>query len=119
MNWLFVFLGGGIGSILRYGTVLATGRFWQHAFPLGTLIANIVACTALGIIVALLRDKVQSSEAWYLFLVIGVCGGYSTFSSFAKDNIDLFEKGNYWIGAANIVLSVGLCLAAVWLGKKA
>jgi fluoride exporter len=119
MNWLLVFLGGGLGAVMRYGTTALTGKFWQHAFPLATLLSNVIACAILGIAVALLRDRIQATEAWYAFIVIGICGGYSTFSSFAKENIDLFEKGNYWIGAANIVLSVGLCLAAVWLGKKA
>jgi len=118
MNWILVFLGGGLGALMRFGTVALTTKWWQSVFPLATLISNVVACLILGVTLALLREKIQSSEGWYTFMVIGICGGYSTFSSFAKENIELFEKGNYLIGLLNIVLSITLCLAAVYLGKK-
>lgn len=118
MNWILVFVGGGLGSLMRFGTSTIIGKWWQHVFPLATLISNVLACIILGVTVGILRDKIQSSEAWYAFMVIGICGGYSTFSSFARENIDLFEKGNYAIGVLNIVLSVALCFSAVYLGKK-
>jgi CrcB protein len=51
-------------------------------------------------------------------MVIGICGGYSTFSSFAKENLELFEKGNYLIGGLNIAVSITLCIVAVYVGKK-
>jgi CrcB protein len=119
MNWILVFLGGGLGSLLRFSTSAVIGKWWQQAFPLATLVSNVIACLLLGITVAMLRDKVQSNELWYTFIVIGICGGYSTFSTFAKENLELFEKGNYAIGLLNILLSLGLCMAAVYLGKKA
>ncbi|ASS47404.1 MAG: hypothetical protein A3D31_16305 [Candidatus Fluviicola riflensis] len=118
MNWLLVFLGGGLGATMRFGTSALVTKWWQHAFPLATLISNVVACLVLGITIALLRDKIHSNEGWYTFMVIGICGGYSTFSSFAKENLDLFEKGNYLMGGLNIVVSVTLCIVAVYLGKK-
>lgn len=118
MNWLLVFLGGGLGATMRFGTTVLTAKWWQHTFPLATLISNVAACLILGITIALLRDKIHSNEHWYTFMVIGICGGYSTFSSFAKENLDLFEKGNYLIGGLNIVVSVALCIVAVYLGKK-
>lgn len=118
MNWLLVFLGGGLGATMRFGTSALVTKWWQNTFPLTTLISNVVACLILGVTVALLRDKIHSNEGWYTFMVIGICGGYSTFSSFAKENLDLFEKGNYLIGGLNIVVSVALCLAAVYVGKK-
>lgn len=118
MNWILVFLGGGLGSLLRYGTSVLTARFWHHAFPLATLLSNVIACIILGITVALLREKLQSHEAWYTFMVVGICGGYSTFSTFAKDNLDLFDKGNVGMAALNIAVSVALCIVAVYLGRK-
>jgi CrcB protein len=118
MNWLLVFLGGGLGATMRFGTTALVTKWWQHAFPLATLISNVVACLVLGIVVALLRDKMQSNEQWYTFMVIGICGGYSTFSSFAKENLELFEKGNYLIGGLNIAVSITLCIVAVYVGKK-
>lgn len=119
MNWILVFFGGGLGAMMRFGTSAVVNKWWQQLFPLATLISNVAACLILGVTVALLRDKIQASETWYTFMVVGICGGYSTFSSFAKENIDLFEKGNYAIGILNIVLSLTLCLAAVYIGKKA
>jgi CrcB protein len=118
MNWILVFLGGGLGAFMRFGTTAITAKWWQTVFPVATLISNVVACLILGITLAILRDKIQTNEGWYTFMVVGICGGYSTFSSFAKENIELFEKGNYAIGLLNILLSVSLCLVAVYLGKK-
>jgi len=118
MNWLLVFLGGGLGSLLRFGTNTLINKWWANVFPLATLISNVAACLILGATVAMLRGKIQSSDLWYAFIVIGICGGYSTFSSFAKENLELFEKGNYAIGALNIVVSVGLCIGAIYVGKK-
>ena len=109
MNWLLVFLGGGLGATLRYGTVAISKKWWSTDFPLGTLISNVLACLILGITITLLRHKVTSAEQWNAFIVIGICGGYSTFSSFAKENLDLFDKGHYAIGVLNILLSPGYC----------
>ena len=116
--WLAVFLGGGIGSLMRYGTGLITSSYWKNTFPLATFISNLLACIILGATVAILRNKIQHNDWWYAFIVIGVCGGFSTFSSFAKENLELFEKGNYWLGILNIVLSVGLCIGAIYLAKR-
>jgi len=118
MNWILVFLGGGLGALMRFGTTAITAKWWQTVFPLATLISNVIACLILGITLAILRDKIQTNEGWHTFMVVGICGGYSTFSSFAKENIELFEKGNYAIALLNILLSVSLCLVAVYIGKK-
>jgi len=118
MQWLLVFLGGGLGSLLRFGVTAATAKWWNNMFPLATLISNVLACLILGFTIAVLREKVQNNELWYAFMVIGICGGFSTFSSFAKENIELFEKGNYLVGLLNIAVSVSLCMAAVYLARK-
>lgn len=118
MNWLLVFLGGGLGATLRYGTVAVSKKWWSHDFPIGTLLSNVIACLILGITITILKNKIASADYWNAFIVIGICGGYSTFSSFARENLDLFDKGHYFIGILNILLSLGLCLLAVWLGKK-
>lgn len=118
MIWLAVFLGGGLGSLMRYGTGLLTQKYWQHSFPLATLLSNLLACIILGITILILRGKIQHSDWWYAFIVIGICGGFSTFSTFAKENVELFQKGNIGLGILNIGLSVGLCMAAVYLAKR-
>lgn len=118
MQWLVVFLGGGLGALMRFGIAGITGKWWNGVFPLATLLSNVLACLILGFTVAVLRDKLQNSELWYTFIVMGICGGFSTFSSFAKENLELFEKGNYVIAAMNILASVALCIAAVYLARK-
>ena len=118
MQWLLVFIGGGLGALLRFGVAAIVAKWWNHLFPLATLLSNVFACLILGFTIAVLRDKVQNSELWYTFMVIGICGGFSTFSSFAKENLELFEKGNYVIAVLNIVISVSLCIAAVYIARK-
>lgn len=118
MQWLLVFLGGGLGTLLRFGTSTIVSKWWNPIFPLATLIVNLLACIILGLTIAALRGKIQHNELLYAFMVIGICGGFSTFSAFAKENLDLFEKGYWLIALINIVLSVGLCIGAIYLAKK-
>jgi fluoride exporter len=110
MSWFAVFLGGGFGSLMRFGI----GKIpFTSQFPLNTLISNIIACSLLGIVVY----SVKPQENWQLFLTIGICGGLSTFSTFSKETFDLFQSGNYMIALANILISVVACLGIFWLVK--
>ena len=118
MIWLAVFIGGGIGSLMRFGTGMLVNRFWAGAFPLATLIANFVACLILGLGIAYIKERIQDSELLYAFLIIGICGGYSTFSTFAKENMDLIEKGQWVIMLLNVLVSVSLCAGVIWMVKK-
>lgn len=115
---LYVFLGGGIGSLMRYGISQLVGKVNPADFPLATFVSNLLASLILGVGIALLRHKTQSSEQLYAFLVIGICGGFSTFSTFAKENLELFEKGHLFLGILNILVSLVLCIAAVYFGKR-
>jgi CrcB protein len=118
MAAIFVFLGGGIGALLRYFVSLLTDKVASTTLPMATLISNVVASFLLGVFVALLKDKIHHSDYWYAFLVIGVCGGFSTFSSFAKENLALIEKGQFVYAGLNILVSVVLCILAVYIGKR-
>lgn len=115
---VYIFIGGGLGALLRYGVSSFVGKINPSDFPVATFISNVVASLILGVTIAFLRHKTQTSDAWYAFLVIGICGGFSTFSSFAKENLELFEKGNVFLGVLNILVSVVLCIAAVYFGKR-
>ena len=112
---LAVFIGGGIGSLLRFGIILASVHFnWQ--FPAGTLLANIISSILLGFVVGLAGIRVDISPVLKLFFITGLCGGFSTFSTFSYETLDLLNTGRYLWGTANIVMNVVLCIISVSLG---
>jgi fluoride exporter len=121
-NLIIVFIGGGLGSLARYG-IGKTLSGWPSIFPFGTLTANILACLILGTFSgwAIFRsaDVVATSR---LFVVVGFCGGFSTFSSFSNETIQLFLNDRWVEAALNIIVSIIACLAAtffgMWLGKS-
>ncbi|MCB0704792.1 MAG: fluoride efflux transporter CrcB [Saprospiraceae bacterium] len=114
--WLWVFLGGGLGSMSRYGISRLLGKV-NSSFPFATLAANILACILLGFLVGLsLREELGPTNR--LFLMTGFCGGFSTFSTFSSETWQLFESGHYAYALGNIGGSVLLCLFAIFIGLK-
>ena len=103
---LFVALGGSIGAVLRY-LVANVGQSWTtYSFPIGTLIVNILGCAAIGLITAMIvGSQSQHREVLRLLLVIGVLGGFTTFSSFAFDTIELFDDGRFGQAMLYVVLT--------------
>lgn len=116
MKYLLVLLGGGAGSLARYvaGTAIMT-RFGSR-FPLGTLVINVTGSFLIGLIMTLLTERFEPGTHWRPLLVIGFLGGYTTFSSFEWETYSHVREGGGWIGLANVVASVTLGYAAVWLG---
>ncbi|HEY2132775.1 MAG TPA: fluoride efflux transporter CrcB [Acetobacteraceae bacterium] len=118
MPYLCVALGGAIGSVGRYWTGLVAARAWGEAFPWGTMVINILGSFVIGFFGTLtLPDGPLPADAnMRAFVMVGLCGGYTTFSSFSLQTLVLIKAGD-WAGAVgNAVLSVLLCLAAVALG---
>ena len=111
-----IVLGGGAGSLTRYvaGTAIMT-RFGGR-FPLGTLAINVTGSFLIGLIMTVLTERLQPSPYWRPLLVIGFLGGYTTFSSFEWETYSAVREGAVWAGLVNVVGSVTLGYAAVWLG---
>lgn len=113
-NVLAVFVGGGLGSLCRYGFGLLIPNS-DTGFPMATLMANICACFALGYLSSyLLRNNL--SEHWKLLLGTGFCGGFSTFSTFSKETLELSQGGLTTWAVFYLILSVILGILAVFLG---
>lgn len=116
-NTVLIFFGAGIGGVLRYwisnGTYLILGK----QFPYGTLIVNVSGCFLMGLLFVLTMERIDGfGSQLRALLLIGLLGGYTTFSSFSIETINLFENGNYMSAVMNILLSTGICLLAAWLG---
>jgi fluoride exporter len=121
MLYVFIALGGAIGSVLRYwlSTILDTRL--NAAFPWGTLCVNVTGCIAIGLFANLTGTDgrhVGSLESRFFFMT-GVCGGYTTFSSFSLQTLSLVREGDSLRAAAYVLSSVLLCLLGVWLGHQA
>jgi len=91
---LFVGIGGGLGSILRYTISLFVGKHIPIVFPLGTLLVNISGCFLIGVFYAIIARHSDFNSEWRLFLITGICGGYTTFSTFSHDGLILLKQGS-------------------------
>ena len=119
MGFLWVALGGAVGSSARYGVNLIAPRVLGFEFPWATMIVNILGCFAMGYISAALREKMPDDENMRLFLTTGLLGGFTTFSAFSFDFFGLMQKGEMPSAVVYAVVSVALSIIAVMLGFKA
>lgn len=113
---LLIGLGGFFGSIGRYLTAVLFTRIWASTFPLGTIVANVLGCLLIGVVYGLSARMGWLNPEWRLFLATGFCGGYTTFSSFAFENADLLQSGQYWTFLLYLISSITLGITAVFLG---
>jgi CrcB protein len=113
---LIVGLGGGAGSILRYLCQKWVYQFYPHPFPWGTFFVNIAGCFLIGIFYSLSEKSAMFTPEWRLLLTTGFCGGFTTFSAFAFENLNLMRTGDTTYFFIYIVASVVLGIAAVLAG---
>jgi CrcB protein len=116
MNYLLVFIGGGLGSSLRHLINVGSTRSLGTAFPYHTFIINITGSTIMGLIAGYLAFKGGASQSWRLFLMTGVLGGYTTFSAFSLDAALLYERGEIGLALFYVLGSVALSLAGLFAG---
>jgi len=115
-NILLVGLGGGVGSIARFLCQKYIYTWHPHPFPFGTLIVNVTGCFLIGLFYALAEKGNLLTPEWRILLTTGFCGGFTTFSTFALENVTLLRTGDLvyflWYTAASVVLGI----LATWLG---
>ena len=115
-NLFLVFLGGGLGSMIRFSLGRWVNALHNHHFPWGTLVVNIVACLILGFVIGLADHRQIISPPARLFWTVGFCGGFSTFSAFSNETLVLLQSGfNISLGLY-VGLSLFLCVAATFGG---
>lgn len=113
---LFIFLGGGLGSVTRFGVGKWIGSIHNTHFPYGTLAANIISCLVLGFVIGLADHKQVISPSARLFWAVGFCGGFSTFSTFSAETISLLQNGFHFSSALYIFGSLLFCITATYAG---
>jgi CrcB protein len=116
-NILIVGLGGGVGSILRYLCQKWINESYQHNFPLATFLVNVFGCLLIGIFYALGEKGNILSPQTRLLLITGLCGGFTTFSTFAFENMNLLRTGDNFYFFLYGVGSIVLGIAAVYIGS--
>jgi CrcB protein len=118
---LLVFLGGGLGSLARYGVNLATVAAFGPHYPWGTLTVNVVGGAVMGAFAGYLmtREPSAGSTAFRLFFMTGIMGGFTTFSAFSLDTFVLWQKGATWTAAGYVIVSVALSIVALVAGMTA
>jgi CrcB protein len=113
---LLIGSGGFLGSIARYGLQQLTHKVIATTFPFGTLLVNIIGCFAIGLIYGSASKSNWLTEDWKLFLAVGICGGFTTFSSFSHENIKLLQEGHALQALLYIAASLFIGLAMTFLG---
>jgi CrcB protein len=118
MILLLIAVGGAAGSVLRYLVGGRVQHFAPHGFPVGTLFVNVVGCFLIGILIRQFMN-VQTHNYLRALLVVGFCGGFTTFSAFSMETVGLIEGGEYSRAIAYLSLSILLCLTATIAGMSA
>jgi CrcB protein len=113
---LIIAIGGAFGAVLRFVSSNGVYSWLGRDFPYGTLFVNVSGSLLMGFLYILLFERMSNAPELRALLLVGFLGAFTTFSTFSIETLNLVEQGNLLVAGANILLSVVLCLAAVWLG---
>lgn len=117
-----VAVGGAVGSVLRFGLSNWVHGVVGRAFPYGTLLVNVVGCLAMGFLFVWFLERMADAAVWRAGVLIGVVGGFTTFSAFSMETVALFHDGLYTRAVLNVAANVTLCLIAtsigIWWGRS-
>lgn len=121
ITYVWIAIGGALGSVARYGCSSLVAGWIGETFPWGTLVINVLGSFVIGFFATLTGPdgRVLVAPDARQFVMVGICGGYTTFSSFSLQTLNLVRGGDMLGAGGNIVGSVVLCLAAVWIGHIA
>jgi len=114
-----VALGGALGAVLRFLVSSGVAALVGRGFPYGTLLVNVIGSGAIGMLYVLLIERLLAAPGWRAFLVVGLLGALTTFSTFSLETLQLLESGLAGRAVLNIAVNVALCLAACWVGLVA
>jgi len=115
-NLILIAVGGAIGAVLRYWVSTGVYALLGRGLPWGTLAVNVIGSALMGVFYVLLIERMAISVAWRSLLLIGLFGAFTTFSTFSIETLNLLESGELARAVVNILLSLSLCMIAVWLG---
>jgi CrcB protein len=113
---VYVALGGALGSVARYLLSHAVHRYTAAGFPYGTFTVNIVGCAVFGLIIGAAEHRIDLTPAVRAFFLVGILGGFTTFSAFTFDTLELLRTAAFLRAALNVLGQIALGLAALWLG---
>lgn len=117
-NLLIIALGGALGAILRFGITDLMARVVGRAFPYGTLTVNVLGSLVMGCVFILVQQEVLSANSWRPFIMVGLLGALTTFSSFSLDSLLLIEQGEGVKAMLNVFLNVVCCMMVTYLGMQ-
>lgn len=115
---LFIASGGAAGAVSRYGASLGVYAIFGRGFPYGTLFVNVAGSFLMGLLTMLLLDRFNLGPEWRAAILVGFLGSFTTFSTFSIETLNLLEQGDYTRALLNMVVSLILCLLAVWFGMS-
>jgi CrcB protein len=116
MRALLIGCFGFAGTLIRYWMQGAVQRLSAGTFPYGTLSVNVAGSFLVGLVATLTLERATLSPTWRTAILVGFCGGFTTYSAFAYETFELLRTGDPWRGIANIAAQLALGIAAVWLG---